>query len=104
MIKRNIRNFSEKVRFSLNGKNVEFPSFWLLDNDNYMTETVQRQFPTFEKWGRELPKVHSIDDNDESGLKQSIVLSLFFSENSLERWDHKSLRKIAAFPTFKSNF
>lgn len=67
MFKRVSRNFSEKVQFSLNGKRVEFPSFWLLDNDNYMTETVQRQFPTFEKFGQELPKVHSIEDNVDSG-------------------------------------
>ena len=104
MIKRIVRKFSEKVRFSLNGKNVEFPSFWLLDNDNYMTETVQRQFPTFEKWGKELPKVHSIDDNEDSGLKQSIISSFFFSENTMERRDNKGLRKITAFSAFKSNF
>ena len=67
MLKRISRNLSEKVQFSLNGKRVEFPSFWLLDNDNYMTETVQRQFPTFEKFGQELPKVHSIEDNEDSG-------------------------------------
>ena len=67
MLKRITRRFSEKVQFSLNGKLVGFPSFWLLDNDNYMTETFQREFPTFEKWGKELPKVHSIKDNKESG-------------------------------------